>query len=134
LLRERRTTDPKGNECDLIPFVRKNRPTLVLKPNRGYGGEGVVVGQVVSDSAWERALQRALEKPDTWVVQEQVQITREPVLLVKGEGLPQREELFVTLGVTATSRGVSFVGRCSEQPVVNISQGGGLVPVFLARG
>ena len=73
-----------------------------------------------------------MEKPGTWVVQGQVRIVQEPVLLLKAQGRPQTEERYVTLGVTATARGVSFVGRCSDQPVVNISQGGGLVPVFLA--
>ncbi len=134
LLLERRTISPEGREIDLVPFVREHREELVLKPNRGYGGEGVVVGRAVTVSVWEQALEGALEKPGTWVVQEQVRIAQEPVMLLKAAGRPQTEERYVTLGVTATSRGVSFVGRCSDHPVVNISQGGGLVPVFLAGG
>ena len=54
------------------------------------------------------------------------------MLMLEEKGRPKVGERYVTLGVTATPRGVSFVGRCSERAVVNISQGGGLVPVFLA--
>lgn len=132
LLNERKTTDPKGEPIDLVPFVRKERQRLVLKPNRGYGGEGVVVGEWVDDSVWQKALGRALEKPGSWVVQEQVRIARQPIWILQGEGQVQQEELYVTLGITATARGVGFVGRCSSHPVVNVSQGGGLIPVFLA--
>ena len=132
LITERKTADPEGKEADLVPFIRENRERLVLKPNRGYGGEGVVVGEKMSASAWEEAVAAAAAKPGTWVAQEQVPISKAPVMLLGPKGAPKVEELYVTLGITATPRGVSFVGRCSAQPVVNISQGGGLVPIFLA--
>jgi len=132
LVLERKTTDAQGKEVDLVPHIRENRERLVLKPNRGYGGEGVVVGDAVGASVWEEALGKAVEKPKSWVVQEQVSILKAPIVLLEEKGRPKVQERYVTLGVTATPRGVSFVGRCSERPVVNISQGGGLVPVFLA--
>lgn len=131
LLLERRTADWAGKEADLLPTVRTHRERLVLKPNRGYGGEGVVVGEAVTDSAWEEALNRAMEKPKAWVVQEKVPILKAPVVILNGSGRLKKEEQYVTLSVTATSKGIAFVGRCSPAPVVNISQGGGLVPVFL---
>ncbi len=132
LIAERKTVDPDGKEADLVPFLKENKDRLVLKPNRGYGGEGVVVGEEVGASAWVEALAAAVAKPGTWVAQEQVVISKAPVMLLGPKGAPKLEELHATLGVTATPRGVSFVGRCSAQPVVNISQGGGLVPIFLA--
>lgn len=131
LILERKTADPEGKEVDLVPYLRENRERLVLKPNRGYGGEGVVVGAAVSVSAWEEAIGKAVEKPKSWVAQEQVTIRAAPMLVLEEKGRPKVEERYVTLGVTATPRGVSFVGRCSAKPVVNISLGGGLVPVFL---
>jgi hypothetical protein len=133
LIEERRTADWEGKEVDLIPAIRENRQRLILKPNRGYGGEGVAVGQALSASEWEVALNQAAEKPKAWVVQERVPIARAPVMVLRESGKPQMQEQYVTLGITATSRGVAFVGRSSEQPVVNITQGGGLVPVFLTR-
>ena len=132
LILERKTADPAGKEVDLVPYLRENKDKLVLKPNRGYGGEGVVVGDAVGAAAWEEALNKAVEKPKGWVAQEQVLIKTAPMIVLEEKGRPKVADRFVTLGVTATSRGVTFVGRCSERPVVNISQGGGLVPIFLA--
>ncbi len=132
LAAERKTADPDGKEVDLMVFLRENRERMVLKPNRGYGGEGVKVGEEMTASAWEEALNSALSKPNSWVAQEQVRISKAPMVVLTSSGRIDSGERYVTLGVTATSRGVSFVGRCSEGPVVNISQGGGLVPVFLA--
>ncbi|MBI3333783.1 MAG: circularly permuted type 2 ATP-grasp protein [Candidatus Omnitrophica bacterium] len=133
LIDERRTHDPAGREVDLLPYIREHRETLVLKPNRGYGGEGVVVGEAATAKEWDEALAGAIAKPKGWVVQEKVPIVKAPMIVLRGKGKLVREEQHVTLSVTATSRGVAFVGRCSPEPVVNISQGGGLVPVFLTR-
>ena len=132
LILDRKTADPDGKEVELLVYLRENKEKLVLKPNRGYGGEGVVVGSVVSNSAWNEALQNAIEKPRSWVAQEQVKIMTAPMIVLEEKGRPKVTDRFVTLGVTATSRGVTFVGRCSEKPVVNITQGGGLVPIFLS--
>lgn len=131
LIEERRTVDWEGCQVDLILATKENRQRLVLKPNRGYGGEGVVVGQEVSASRWEEALNQAVAKPKTWVVQEWVPIARAPVVVLKASGRPKSEEQYVTLSVTATPRGIAFVGRCCPEPVVNITQGGAIVPVFL---
>jgi hypothetical protein len=81
LVEERRSTDWEGKEVDLLPVIREHREKLVLKPNRGYGGEGVVVGRVVSASQWEEALSRAGEKPKTLGVQEYVPIAQAAVLV-----------------------------------------------------
>lgn len=132
LVEERKTPDPGGKETDLIPYVRANRERLVLKPNRSYGGEGVVVGETVSDSDWEEALNGAVARPKSWVVQDQVTIARAPLTVLTAQGRLDAGERYVTLGVTATAKDVAFVGRYSNGPVVNISQGGGLIPVFLA--
>ncbi len=133
LVNERRTPGMEGAEVDLLPYIRERREQLVLKPNRGYGGEGVIVGEKVTQSAWEEALDKAAAKPKGWVTQEKVKIARAPVMILREKGKPQVEEQYVTLSITATPRGVAFVGRSSADPVVNISQGGGLVPLFLKK-
>ena len=130
---ERKTSDWEDKEVDLLPRIREGREALVLKPNRGYGGEGVVVGQTVASAEWDKAMEEALSRKKSWVVQERVPIAKAPVMILREKGRPKLEEQFVTLGVTATARGVAFVGRCCSEPVVNITQGGAIVPVFLAR-
>ena len=65
-------TDYKGEEIDLISFLRENKDRLVIKPNSEYGGRGVVVGVDADEKAWEDKIEEALSKPN--VVQEYVPI------------------------------------------------------------
>ncbi len=133
LVVERKTAGMAGEtDVDLLPYIRQKRERLVLKPNRGYGGEGVVVGAEVSDAAWDKALEQAAAKPRSWVVQEKVAIAKAPMMVLRQSGRLAVEDQYVTLSVTATNRGIAFVGRSSQEPIVNISQGGGLVPVLLS--
>lgn len=74
-------------------------------------------------------LKDALARPDTWVVQETVPLPR--VTFLDGRGGSKTAPEFVIVGVMATADGVAFLGRSSPQGVVNISQGGRLVPILL---
>lgn len=67
-----RWTTCGGKEIDLVPYVRDHREHLLLKPNDEYGGKGVVIGWEVSQSAWEAALDEALQTPS--VVQDRVYV------------------------------------------------------------
>jgi len=131
LVRERQTADPDGQEQDLPAYIRNHRATLVLKPNRAYGGQDVVIGVDVTEAAWNDAMGQALAHPDTWVVQQMTPLPQ--------ASFPDPKELqdlvdeFVTVGFIATPGGIAFVGRSSPQRIVNISRGGSLVPIFLIR-
>jgi hypothetical protein len=59
IVSERRTDTPDG-PMDLVEYVRDYREELVLKPNRGYGGAGVVLGAALSQSEWETLIEQAL--------------------------------------------------------------------------
>jgi uncharacterized circularly permuted ATP-grasp superfamily protein len=80
VLWERKTEDLAGRRIDLIPFVRRNRRALLLKPNRGSSGDGVVLGAEVSPAASDRALARALAAPGHWIVQRRVETLRRPMV------------------------------------------------------
>ena len=54
---DRRTTLPDDKEGDLLEYARRNRELLVLKPNRAYGGTGVMLGAATEEGEWEQALQ-----------------------------------------------------------------------------
>jgi uncharacterized circularly permuted ATP-grasp superfamily protein len=60
-----------GELVDLLPWIRLNRELLVLKPVRGHGGIGVVIGQEVSQEEWEKAVAKAAGA-QPWLVQELV--------------------------------------------------------------
>ena len=53
----------------------------MLKPNRSYGGEGVVIGHGLTPAEWEAALDQALADKERWVVQQLASI---PVQRVPG--------------------------------------------------
>jgi len=73
LLADRRTTLPHDKEGDLLEYARLNRDLLVLKPNRAYGGTGVMIGPATEQTDWEAALQKAVisanDPENSWVVQ-----------------------------------------------------------------
>ena len=131
LMRERKTADPDSHEVELVDYVRAHREALVLKPNRAYGGQDVVVGLDVTQAGWEEAIARTLTHPDTWVVQEIAPLPQ--VEFLKPDDAHTVVKEFVTTGFIATAHGIAFVGRSSPDRIVNISRGGSLVPVFLLR-
>ena len=128
LMRERKTTDESGRDVDLLAHVRTHRDELVLKPNRAYGGQDVVIGPDLTQAAWETAIGRALEHPDTWVAQQFIPLPHVEFLDPASRALVKE---FVTVGFVATPDGVAFVGRSSTERIVNISRGGSLVPIFI---
>ena len=60
IVREARTTGFDGEEIDLLPWMRRNKDRLVLKPNRSFGGAGILVGPHVDLATWDGAR----EKPE----------------------------------------------------------------------
>lgn len=65
-----RTKGPKGEQInDLIKWTRENWDNLVLKPERGYSGKGVRVGEVNKDA--HEAINLAIEEGN-YIVQEKV--------------------------------------------------------------
>src|ERR1700752_1111384 len=73
---EERRTHRDGQTIDLVPWVLQNREQLVLKPNDEYGGKGIVLGWLVDDAAWHRAVVATLREP--YVVQERIAVPGEP--------------------------------------------------------
>jgi len=130
LLFERRTTLPDGKAVDLVEHARTHQEALVLKPNRGSGGEGVVMGAYVSPSEWQDSLDKALSRPKSHVVQS--------AATPQVQSFPERvsEELrlgpyYSTAGFFPCRTGLGVFGRYAKHPVVNLQQGGGVVPFLV---
>lgn len=130
LLWERRTTDPKGKLVELVPFARRNRENLVVKPNRAYGGEGVVFGHQVSQRLWEKELAHALHRPYTHVIQQATVVRAEIFPVAEARGAVHLEPFYAVTGFAATRDGIAFLGRISKEAVVNVSRRGGLIAVW----
>jgi hypothetical protein len=134
LVREDRVTDPAGRLVDLPPFIRRNRRRLVLKPNTLFGGEGVVIGHTVSQAEWERELAAAIRGRQAYVVQQLAAIPTDTFPHLTPQGSAAWQEKHVVSGFFFSSAGIGLVGRFSGLPVVNVSRGGGLIPVLWAHG
>ena len=126
LVRPAHVTDPAGRLVDLPRYIRGHRERLVLKPNMLFGGEGVVLGCTVGQREWERHLAKALQGRERYVVQQLAPIAHDTVPSLEN-GRARFEERATVSGFFFSSRGIGVVGRFSARPVVNVSQGGGLI-------
>ncbi len=131
---EDRKTVADGAPVDLVPYALAHRQKLVLKPNDDYGGKGIVLGWTVDQSAWETAVQQALQAP--FVVQERINLPREPYPHVDPAGtLHVVDRMLDTNPYVAFGGGVSgCLTRVSTDELVNVTAGGGsTVPTFLVE-
>ena len=124
----RKTTGPDGKVIpDLLDWTRKNWPELVLKPERGYSGKGVMVGRNGSDP--EACIQTALEKGD-YILQEKIplHVWAEDVPVIEADQvqLERVQTDFRTLIGPQTIFG--FLGRYGGVPT-NVGSGGGVQPM-----
>lgn len=130
----RRTTGPRGETIgNLVEWTRKNWPSLVLKPERGYSGIGVKVGGVDPDG--DEAVETAL-KNGGYIVQEKV------ALGLWGEIMPEidREKKRIELVQRQTDfrcligpgRIFGFLCRFGDVPT-NVGSGGGVQPLAILK-
>jgi hypothetical protein len=133
LLTERRSTDPHNEMIDLVEYVRKNREILVIKPNRSYGGEDILIGPSVTDGEWEDAIERAVRAPGAWVVQRLAKISVYEFPVIADDGTVQAAPFYVVVGLAPTKYGVAILGRASQKQVVNVAQRGGMLAVLVGR-
>ena len=134
LVADRDTTLPEGETGGLLEYVRGEQERLVMKPNRSYGGQGVVIGQlrVGIGGMGRRRSQKALADPERWVVQQlaSIPVSEFPVVI---DGKVFFEPFYTVMGFASTRYGVSILGRASQKQVVNVAQRGGLCVVMQGR-
>ena len=137
LLADRHTTLPHDKEGDLLDYARKNRELLVLKPNRAYGGTGVMLGAATDQPEWEQALQKSVLTADDpeqcWVVQTATRLPVHEFPVVGPDGRVFGEPFYAVMGFAATENGLATVCRVSQKQVVNVAQRGGLAAVLEAE-
>ena len=121
----------KGKEIDLMDYTRKNRPELVLKPNDGYGGFGILVGKATTDEKWNALIDKSINEGICYTVQECANIPVEEFPVVVDGELKAFEPKNVNLNLW--SHDGEFAGafvRAATGSIINVHQGGGMVPVF----
>ena len=76
------TTDPDGRQVDLLEYLRRGQPDLILKPAHGYSGADVLVGRATSPQRWQAALRQAGTIDRCWVVQQFITVPPLPAVRV----------------------------------------------------
>jgi hypothetical protein len=133
ILSDRATCLPSGQTGSLLDYVRHEQETLVLKPNRAFGGEGVVLGPSLSRAEWEAAMERALRDNDRWVVQQLASIPVSEFPVLGPDGKIHVEPFYTVMGFASTKYGLAVLGRVSQKQVVNVAQRGGMCAVALGH-
>lgn len=130
---DRKTMLPGGQAGSLLDFVRREHERLVLKPNRSFGGEGVVIGHLLHKEEWQRAVERAVADPERWVVQELATIPVSEFPVIGPDEKVNFEPFYTVMGFAGTKDGLSILGRASQKQVVNVAQRGGICVVMIGR-
>ncbi len=130
---DRRTLLPGGEAGDLLAYARRERETLVLKPSRGYGGEGVLLGHTLEPADWERALDAALADEELWVLQRLAQMPVLEVPTLAADGALHPETFYHVMGFASTADGLAILARASQRQVVNVAQRGGMCAVMVVE-
>jgi glutathionylspermidine synthase len=117
---------------DLVPFTSDNRERLVLKPASDYGGHGVTLGLETSQADWD-ALIEAHHDADDFVVQEYVPVPEEMFPTVEDGHVQMRLKRFNINPFGIGGRYAGMITRISDQAVINVSAGGGLLPSVVGR-
>jgi len=130
-LKERKTTDSAQRIIELIPYVLKNKDKLVLKPNRAYGGKGILIGKLTEKKAWSECVQKALAKPGDYVAQGLVNIHKESYPLFNSCNKIEFDTFYAVSGFVVNRRSTAVLGRFSKEMVVNVARKGGIIPAFL---
>jgi hypothetical protein len=133
ILSARNSTYPDGESGDLLEYVRQERETLVLKPNRAYGGSGVVIGPLVEQAEWETAIDKALADQERSVVQQLASIPVSVFPVLGPDGRIHFEPFYTVMGFAPSKYGVAILARASQKQVVNVAQRGGMCAVLVGR-
>ena len=128
-------TSKGAEDIDLVPWVRRRRDDLVLKPNDEYGGAGVTLGWETSGPDWDTALQDALAAPPgTWIVQEEIPVRREVFPWFHGGRDAVMTDMLVDMApYLFLGKLAGFLTRLSATGLANVTSGGGQVPAFKVR-
>ena len=124
---------PDGQTGDLLDYVRRERDTLVIKPNRAYGGEGVWIGHGTTQAEWDEAITKALLDRERWVVQQLASIPVQEFAVLADDGAVHTEPFYLVMGFAPSKYGLSVLGRASQKQVVNVAQRGGMCTVMVGH-
>jgi hypothetical protein len=93
----------------------------------------VVIGQTLTDAAWDDAIAAALADAELWVVQVLAYIPVLEVPTLDADGTLQPEMYYHVMGYASSPDGLAILARASQRQVVNVAQRGGMAAVMLVE-
>jgi uncharacterized circularly permuted ATP-grasp superfamily protein len=117
---------------DLLSFVADNRERLVLKPASDYGGRGVMLGTETGQDEWEATIEEHADAGD-FIAQELVPIPEEMFPIVEDGRVQMRLKRFNINPFAIGGRYAGMLTRISDQAVINVAAGGGILPTVIGR-
>ena len=130
IIRDIRTDNPDGKNIELLNYIRKNKNSLILKPNRGYGGYGIVIGRDTTQQHWDEMIDRGCAEHGKWIAQEYRKVSTKTFPALDETGDIVFEEFYTVYGLAGTPEGIGILGRASQKKIVNVAQKGGIVAVL----
>jgi uncharacterized circularly permuted ATP-grasp superfamily protein len=122
-----------GQAIELLPYLRKQRESFVIKPSDEFGGAGVTLGWETPPADWDRAIDRALASGSAWIAQRRIAVRREPFPIVERDPhrVVFRDMLVDFAPYIFRGRVAGFLTRLSATGLANVTSGGGQVPSFV---
>jgi len=118
------------NLVSLREHVLTHRESLVLKPSDSYGGKDVFIGRETDQVVWENLVGRILHNHENWVVQEYVDITEMTVPVLENDHIQLKTKKYNLNPFILGGKYAGCIARLSDQSVINVSAGGGMVPAI----
>lgn len=115
----------------IIDFLKEEKETLILKPAMGVGGRDVTIGRETPEQDWNVAIDKALK--GDWIVQEYVNV---PIMTVPVMINGKLDFAYKKCNFNPLIFRGKFVGaftRLSDESVINVSKGGGLIPSMVSE-
>ncbi|MEK7485181.1 MAG: hypothetical protein AABZ60_12720 [Planctomycetota bacterium] len=126
------TYSKEGTDISLQEYMIKRKDELVLKPTDGAGGHGVCVGKETDKGTWNDLIDNYMGCP-WWIIQEAVEIPTIDLPVIKDKKVVLEKRHFNLNPYIFNGQYAGCLGRVSADKVINVSSGGGIIPVFAMK-
>jgi len=121
-----------GKKIYLVDFLKDEKDTLVIKPPYGYGGKDVTIGCETRNEDWNAAIDKAIKS--NWTVQEYIKPAKMSVPVVINNKVEFVLKKMSTGCYVFDGSYAGSVSRLSDESVIKVSKGGGLIPSVTCEG
>lgn len=126
------TMSKEGEEVTLKTYMISNREHLVIKPATGAGGYGVMVGKSTDQMKWNSVVENYSGDPG-WIVQDYTEIPTVKLPVIRKNKIVFENKFLNISPYVFNGKYVGSLGRVSDKDVINVSSGGGIIPIFTVK-